>query len=320
MKAAQAIEEGRFEIIDIPQPDPTSGKVLVRLERFGICGSDLELITRERTSSEFPLPVGFSGHECIGVVEAAPDVSEYAEGDRVLIVPPAADGFREWYLAEPEWLVKQPNHVDPELLVVGQPLGTAIHGLKKFDRVVGLDTVVLGQGGVGLLLAALLNRAGAKSVIAVDLYNENLNVSKQMGATHLVNASDQDPIEAVAEITEGRLADIVIEAVGAEQTIRQAPYIVKKFGTIMAFGVPKEETVTFEYEKFLRKQLRMIASDRTGDEPGYSSFRLAAQWLGEGRIDVSPLITHRLPFEQLQQAFEMQLNRSDGVIKAILEI
>ncbi len=127
-------------------------------------------------------------------------------------------------------------------------------------------------------------------------------------------------MEAVTEITQGDLADIVIEAVGAEETIRQCPHLVKKFGLVVPFGVPRTEVVPFEYERFLRKQLRAIASDRTGDEPGYKSFKLAAQWLGEGRIDVSPLVTHRLPFERLQEAFDMQLHRSDGAIKVILKV
>src|SRR3990172_886103 len=126
MLAARAFACGRFEFLSLPRPAAAPGKVLVRLERIGICGSDIELITRHRGVDEYPLPVGFSGHECIGTVEACDGVPDYSIGDRVLIVPPEANGFVEWFLADPERLVKQPPNVDPEILVVGQVLGTAI--------------------------------------------------------------------------------------------------------------------------------------------------------------------------------------------------
>jgi threonine dehydrogenase-like Zn-dependent dehydrogenase len=320
MKAAQAVARGRFEIVDAPVPAPAPGKVLVRLQRIGLCGSDFELITRSRAAAEYPLLLGFSGHECVGVVEAVEPGLGFAVGDRVLIVPPEANGFVEWFLAEPSWLVKQPQHVHPELLVCGQVLGTAVHCLRKLPQLVDLDVVILGQAGAGLLLAAMISRAGARRVIGVDIAPHLLEVSKRMGATHIVRADRDDVVGAVSEITNGQLADIVIEAVGIERTIRQCPFLVKKFGLVVSFGVPKEDVVPFEYERFLRKQLRAVASDRTGDEPGHISFRLAAELLAQGRIDVSPLITHRMPFERLQTAFDMQMNKQDNAVKVILEV
>jgi threonine dehydrogenase-like Zn-dependent dehydrogenase len=103
-----------------------------------------------------------------------------------------------------------------------------------------------------------------------------------------VNAKHQDVIEAVEEITRGGLADIAVEAVGIEETTNQRVYLVKKFGLVVPFGVPKQGTFRLHYKRFLRRQLRAIASDRTGDEPGYLSFKLAADYVAQGRIDLSP--------------------------------
>jgi len=320
MKAARAVAQGRFEIIDVPTPGPEPGKVLVQMERIGLCGSDLELIMREREVGAYPLPLGFSGHECIGRVVSSDSHLGFAVGDRVLVVPPNANGFVEWMVADPEWLVKQPKNVDPDLLVCGQPLGTVVHCLRKLPQLIDQDVVVLGQGPVGLLLTAMLNRAGARAIIGVDVVDYLLDVSRRMGATHTINSANSNVVDAVSDITHGRLADVVVEAVGVESTIRQCPLLVKKFGLIVCFGIPKTDVIAFEYERFVRKQLRAIATDRTGDEPGFASFRLAADLLAQGRIDLSPLITHRLHFEMLQQAFDMHLNKSHGAIKVILEV
>ena len=305
--------------MEVEKPEMEMGKALVRMERVGICGTDMALFIGQRPIS-YPLSPGVPGHECVGVVEAS-DCDDVSPGDRVLALPSDAGGFREYLSLSPTNLLKLPNDRSPDVLLMTQLLGTVVHCWRKLDNVIGKDVVIVGQGPVGLLFTAMMRHAGARRIIGTDLLDYRLEVARCMGATDIVNADRTDVPAAVREATDGRMADVVIEAVGRQATINQSLELVPRGGTVVFFGVPDKDTTTgdafpFEFVKFFRKELKLIAS--VGPDP-VEDHGLALKLITQGRIDVSPLITHRVPFSDIQRGYEMAERKEDDPIKIIIE-
>ena len=200
---------------------------------------------------------------------------------------------------------------------MSQPLGTVVWACRKLGNLINLDTVVIGQGPMGLLITFMLSNLGAKTVIATDLFDFRLNVSKQMRATHTVNAATEDLVEKVKDITDGRMADLVVEVVGHQtETINTCIKLLKRKGTLLAFGVPDDEVYDFHFAEFFRKNIQFIGS--VGPDV-QNDFTLAMDMIAQGRIDVSPIITHHLPFTEAQKGFEMALHKKNEAIKIVLD-
>lgn len=320
MKACQIVAPRKIEIIDIAIPDISShadGSVLVKNYRSTICGSDIPFFGLERPSSRFPLDPGLSMHECIGFV-AASRSDRFEKGDKVLAVPSITHrGLSEYFLSHEDLTIPLTEFDNIDYILMSQPLGTVICALRKLGNLLNTDTVVIGQGPMGLLITHMLSNLGAKTVIGTDLLDYRLEASKQMRATHTINPTKEDPVNAVKEITNGRMADLVVEAVGHQtETINQCLDFVKQGGTVLAFGVPANESYDFRFGAFFNKNVRLISSVGPDSQNDYP---LAMDMITQGRIDVSPLITHHFPFSEVQRAFELALYREDQAIKIVLE-
>ena len=170
---------------------------------------------------------------------------------------------------------------------------------------------------MGLMIAHVLSNLGARRVIVTDVVDYRLAVSRAMRATHCINATKEVVIDAVADITGGKMADVVIEAVGHQhQTINDCLDLVKRGGTVVAFGVPDEKVYPFRFADFFRKNIQLIGS--VGQEV-HTDVPLAMDMIIQGRINVAPVITHRLPFRDAQRGFDLALSKRDGAIKIIFE-
>lgn len=200
---------------------------------------------------------------------------------------------------------------------MAQPLGTVIWAMRKLGNLLGKDAVVVGQGPNGLLIAHMLSNLGVRTIVATDLHDYRLEVSKLMRATHTVNPQRDDPLEVVMDLTNGRGADLVVEAVGHQvESINQCLKMVRRGGTVLAFGVPDDKVYAFRYREFFRRNITLIGT--VVPEP-QKDFPLAMDMIVQGRIGVTPLLTHRLEFEQAQRGLELACNKEDGAIKVLFE-
>ena len=227
MKSARIISPGRFEVFDEKTPSPGDGKLLVRLLRAAICGSDLPYFSRSFDSTKYPFPPGYPGHECMGVVEESHNGS-FKPGDRVMYYPTFLEGYREYHLADPSRLQKLPRDFDMNLLVMTQLLGAVAHCAFRIDRPYNRTVAIMGQGPVGLLFTSLMKNFGARRVIAVDPLEYRLGVARRMGADHTVNPEREDLTAAVSEMTDGAMADIVIEAYGQDVQVINACFDIAR--------------------------------------------------------------------------------------------
>ncbi len=319
MRAAQVIAPKKYAIVDTDDPDiadEPAGSVVIKTGRTALCGSDMPVFANQAPLSRYPLAPGVSMHECIGVV-AASKSGQFREGDAVLAIPRNKDGLAEYFVADDSATVALPDHEHEDHILLSQPLGTVISACRKLGSLLGRDTVVVGQGPMGLLIAHVLSNLGARSVIVTDVVDYRLAVSRVMRATHCINAVKETVVDSVADITGGKMADVVIEAVGHQpDTINDCLDLVKRGGTVVAFGVPDQKIYPFRFADFFRKNIRLIGS--VGQDV-HTDVPLAMDMIMQGRIQVAPLITHHLPFTDAQRGFDLALAKQDSAIKIIFE-
>jgi threonine dehydrogenase-like Zn-dependent dehydrogenase len=333
VKAARITEPMKIEVVEVEKPEVEEGQILVRNKIAGICGSDMPFFLRERPM-EYPLAPGVPGHECIGVV-AQTRCKEYKEGDEVLALPIGVCGFAEYFVSVPAGTVRLPVGDMRDKLVVAQPLGTVIHACRKLFhpllhpareesapldvgswRFPGTKVAILGQGPIGLLFTAMVRSMKADPVIGIDLMDYRLEVAMKMGATHVINRSNSDLTKMVSKITDGTMADLVIEAVGKDSTVNDCFALTRRGGTVLAFGVPRKSVYELMFPELFRKELKLLGS--VGPE-AQIDFPPAVDLVANGKIDISHIISHRMPLDDIQKAFEMAAMKKDGAIKILLE-
>jgi L-iditol 2-dehydrogenase len=300
---------------DLEKPTARSGEALVRMQEVAVCGSDLVPYLGTQPF-EYPLTVGKSAHECVGTIVES-DIAGFSPGDRVLYFPPKQDALREFAVAENAiQLLKLPAYGNISHWLLAQLLGTVVHSARLLGSVLGERVAVIGQGPVGQLWNVLLRNLGARSIIGIDMVPERLEVSPRMGATHTLRNTGPEIIKSVCDLTGGRGADIVIEAAGYTSAHQLMFELVRQDGRICMFGHPKPLTSEIPVHRWYERRAQVITSwgpDVDGD------IGLALEMIEQKRIDVTPVLTHRFPFSQVHEAYELFAERRDGCIKVIVD-
>ena len=319
MLTSEIYAPGKIRLIDVPEPtlastppEGLSGQIIFQPETTCLCGSDLPYFNRW---DEWPIEQGHSLHEMIGTVTAT-NGKKWRVGDRVLAVPHMQQGLSERFVLDENRAISIATDIPEDQALMAQPLGTAIFALKKLPSLLDLDVVVVGQGPMGQLMNASLRNLGARQIIGIDLLESRLKTSPKMGATATVCDATESPVAAVKEILGGKLPDVVIECVGhADQQFNLCIDLCKHSGRLLCFGVPPQFINGLRWRDLFFKNVTV----HTSVNPDFRrDFPLAMQWIQEGRINVSPIITHRFPLSRLQEAFELFRDRKEGAIKVIV--
>lgn len=332
MKSAIITKPLNIEIIDTSIPKMEDGQILIKSQTVSVCGSDMPYFLNERPM-QYPLQPGFPGHECIGVVIES-NSREFKEGDNVLSIPNGDRGFAEYFTAHPSRTVSIPSLDDK--FVVAQPLGTVIHACRKLFQSIlpdpekdkfsletdkwnmtGKSVAIVGQGSIGLLFTAMMKMMNAENIIGIDLMDYRLDTALKMGATHTINCSGHNITSVVSDITDGKMADLAIEAVGKDSTINDCFRLVKRSGVVLAFGVPRKSVYNFDFPDFFNREIKLTGS--LGPDV-QSEFPIAVNLIADGKINIPQLISHRLSLDDIQKAFEMVAERKDGAIKVLMNI
>lgn len=321
MLAGQFTARRKIELVEaeepVLQPD-ASGQIIFQPELTCLCGSDLPYFDSDFEGHDvpYPQPVGMSLHEMVGTVVDT-NGSQWKPGTRVLAVPVNQHGLMERYVLAEDRAIALDDRLSDEVALMAQPFGTVVWALKKLPNMIDRDVAVLGLGPIGQMFVAGLRNLGARRIIGIDPIADRTAFATKFGATDVVTAKGIDAEEDVRKILGGALPEIVVEAVGHKaQSFNDAVLLTREAGTILYFGVPANTVDGVHLKQAMLKNLTV----RTSLHPDFErTFPLAMQWLAEGRIDLSPLLTHRFPLSDIQQAFDVFRDRQDGVIKALVD-
>ena len=320
MRAVQVVAPGRAEFVEMPKPELEPGHALVRVRRVSLCGSDTRML-HYAPAHEYPFPPGTSGHEVVGEVVAvdAPG-SGINVGEDALVLVGGHLGMMEYILAPVDKVFPLPPGKPIEHLLQAQQLGTVIYSCQYLPNLIGKDIAIIGQGTAGLWFNFMARRMGARKVIGIDLQAHRLAIAPQYGATDTIHNAQRDAVEMLAEITDGNLADVVIEAAGEAATVNLSYHLVKQDGDILLFGVPRVESLTVDYETFFWKFPRVKAVCHAQREAGQRSTALALDLIASGELNVGPILTHTFSFDETLEAYELQDTLDEGAIKIVIEV
>ncbi|MEM7801937.1 MAG: zinc-binding dehydrogenase [Chloroflexota bacterium] len=320
MKALQVTAPGHAQFIDVPKPTPQPGEALIKPLVLSLCGSDIYMY-KYLEPEEYPLEAGSSGHEMVGIIEEINgNYDRAAVGDAALVIAPPQFAMSEYYITPFKHIIPVPAGMPPEHAVQAQQLGTVIYATKALPNMVGKSAVVIGQGSAGQWWNFMLNRLGASHVIGIDLHAHRLTHSQHFGATHTVHNAATNPLPQIKTILSGKQPDLAVIAASEVEAINLAIDVVREDGFVFQFGVPHAEKLTIDYNHMFRKCLTLKSVVFASREPGHRSTVNAIEMISSGVIDVSPLITHRFPFDQVLDAYALQESRRDGAIKIIVEM
>jgi L-iditol 2-dehydrogenase len=307
-------------MVEVPAPVATAGEALIRPLKLSLCGSDI-LYYKYLPADHYPMRPGSSGHEMVGIVEKLNgELPGIKEGDMALVIAPEQEAMAEHYVAPLRHILRVPQHLAPEHIVQAQQLGTVIYASKQLPNIVGQDVAVIGQGSAGLWWNFVLHRLGARRVVALDIQQHRLQLSQRYGASHTLHNATRDPVEALKDIFEGKLADVVIEAAGSTGAINLAIKLVQDYGLILQFGVPHEERFEVDYRPMFRKCVTLTSIVYASREANHSSTRQAIDTIAAGIIDVAPVITHHFPFEQVLEAYQLQQSKDQDAVKIVIDM
>ena len=319
MRAIQMLGQSRVALLDdVPEPEPQEGEVLVQVQHTAICGSNIGPYQSAGhwANGQYPKPPGWDGHEDVGVIVES-RLDGWEPGTVVLAHPEDYVGFAELIRSKPPGLVRLPTVGDVASLIVAQPLATVLRAMSRTGPVIGQRCAVVGQGPMGLTFTHLLGRLGAKQVIGIDLLAWRLEWARRFGATDVVDASSENAIEAVRELTDGEMVDFSVEAVGYPEPLATAALLVRRFGRLMVFGVPRFKSQEFPVEPVFRNEMEIVCSVG-GDCVHY--FAPAVHMIVTGQVELGAMATPRMPFGEASRAFEMYANREEGTLKLVLEL
>ena len=322
MKALQVVKPRHFEQVQAVAPDlKTAGadRILVQPEWVSMCGSDIPFFTGGKRHKSYPLPVAQPIHECVGTVIDSTS-SLFQPGDRVVAIPENDQGLSEYFVAQAAKAVKLPDDLDDNgTSCLIQPLSTVINAIDRLGDVEGKSVAVVGLGSIGQFFCWLLKKRGAVRIIGIDPLEERGQVAARMGATEYITARSIEVLHEARKNPESWSApDIIIEAVGHQmETLNDCLALVKYRGTVLAYGVPDQPVYAIEYETFFRKNAHLVACVT----PVWSEYlAISRDVFLSAREELEPLVTHRFPVRNAEQAFSMYEKHEDGILKALIDM
>jgi L-iditol 2-dehydrogenase len=342
MKALLLSQYNQLDLADLPVPEPGPDEILVRVTACGICGSDVH--GYDGTSGRRIPPI-VMGHEAAGVVASVgPGVSKYKTGDRVTFDSTVycgecefcrqgeinlcnnrqvvgvscgdyrrAGAFAEYVVVPQRIAYHLPEALEFKEAAMLEAVSVALHAVRVSEMKGGETALVIGAGMIGLLTLQAAKAAGASKVLVADIDRTRLETAKSVGADETLLLSGNDLVKEILRQTEGRGVDLVLEAVGRQETIAASIASVRKGGTVTLIGNISPE-VKIPLQAVVSRQIRLQGSCASSGE-----YPQAMELLANGKIKVKSLITAVAPLEDGPRWFERLHAGEPNLMKVVLD-
>ncbi len=332
MKAVVLEAPGKISIMEKSIPEAKDGEALVAIKSVGICGSEVSAYLGRGMKIRYPVTLG---HEVAGeIIEVGGNTSGFIAGDRVAIEPYIAcqkcypcslgrtncceslkvlgvqtDGAMSEYFAHPVSLLHHiPDSIPWGLAALAEPLTISLHAIHRTGVKQNEHVVVIGAGPIGILTAYCAQVFGATPII-LDLIDQRLEIAKKSGVGYTVNVNYENAVERIAEITNGRMAEVVIEASGSNSAVEKTLEYASYCGRIALTGWPTNETPLMT-PTITRKELNIFGSRTSANE-----FPEAIRFISEELVDAKSIISQTVPFMGLPEGIVNMANHPERYIK-----
>lgn len=337
MKSMVLKSPGNLELTERPVPERGRGETLVKIERVGVCGSDLHCFKGDNPFVEYPRVLG---HEGSGKVAEPEPSSNLESGDQVTIDPVLncgdcyacqigrpnicedlkvfgihTDGCMQEYVSVPTRNLYGSNSVEIDSLALSEPLSIGLQANWRGEVTQNHSVGIIGAGPIGLM-ALFVSRysRNAENVLVIDISTERLKRATEMGADLVCNPEEEDPSKLVEDKMTGKGPQVVIEAVGKASTVKQSIDMVSPAGRVVILGI-SSEPIEMNTKMFIGTEIEVV-----GSRLNTNQFPEAIRLLEGYEEEVRKLITHHCDLEKLEEAFELMEDPSQDVLKVMLEM
>lgn len=344
MKAAVFAGPGKLELRELEKPVAGEGELVLKVGANTVCGTDGRILRGEKSAG---IDIGVVlGHEISGYVEEiGAGVEGFEIGDLVGILPTIpclkcfycargsehlctdsqiygyrVNGGLAEYVRVPKdalergGVYKAAPHLTPAEVALAEPLGCVINGSENYKTEVGDTVLIQGAGPIGLLHTQLNRLLGAENVIVSDPSEDRRAIAESLGATHTINPLEQDLVEFVHGLTEGRGADVVIICIGRGELVNQALTAARKGARVNAFaGFAKGALAEVDPNLIHYGELVVTGASNAGR----AHHEKALQLIGAGLIDVKTLHTHTYTLDDVVEGIEFAQS-GEGIKVAIV--
>jgi len=343
MKAMVLTGIRQMEMREVPDPKIVNDTdVLIKMERVGVCGSDIHYYTTGKIGSqvvEYPFPVG---HEGAGtVIEIGSAVTHVKVGDEIAVEPAMpcwdcdqcnvgrphtcrnlrflgcpgqADGCLSEYLVMPETsCFKLDSSMVLDDGALSEPLAIGVYAVKQSIPMKGASVGILGFGPIGMSVLLPAQAEGAESIYVTDKIEERLAMARKLKVNYAGNPDQEDVVTKVSEL-EPNMLDVVFECCGKQEALENAIDLLKPGGKLMMIGIPEFDNWQFSADKGRRKEITFTNVRRQNHalEPTLEMMKNKA-------FDAHQMVTHRFSFDQTKKAFDLVDDYADGVMKAMID-
>lgn len=315
MKTARLAGAEQFVVETTARPECEATQVLVRLQGCGLCASNLPPF-EGRSWFDYPFEPGKPGHEGWGIVEEVGDeVDDVSVGDRVAAL--SYHAFADYDVAESDQVVVLPDALD-DMAFPGEPLGCAMNIFERSDIESGQTVAVVGAGFLGCLLVGLAKDADAR-VIAVSRRSFSLEMARRFGADELVEMDDHERIiDEIMGLTGDEGCDRVIECTGKEWPLNLAGELTRIRGRLVVAGFHQGGMREVNIQLWNWRGLDVINAHERDPQRYIEGIERAVDACMSGRLDPTPLYTHRFDLDDIDEAFDVARRRPESFMKALI--
>jgi L-iditol 2-dehydrogenase len=338
MKQAIMTNPGQIEIHEVSVPVPGPGEVLLRIQRIGVCGSDIHVYHGKHPLTSYPV---VQGHEFSAVLEAVgPGVTGLTPGTKVTSMPQIVcgecipcrrgdyhicdklkvQGFQSPGCAQELWvtsahtIIPLPENFTFEQGALVEPASVAVHAVARAPKLAGRRVVVLGAGTIGNLVAQTARSEGAQ-VLINDLSDYRLGVARECGLVATSNAKEESLAQAVERVFGKDSFDVAFECVGVEPTITAAVANIQKGGTLIIVGVfgdkPRLDLATVQDRELNLRGTLMY------QRPDYQK---AVELIASGGIITEPLVSKHFSLDDYIEAYRFIDQFGDKSMKVVIDV
>lgn len=342
MKALVLKEYKQFAYEDVPAPEPGPDEVLVAVRACGICGSDVHGMDGSTGRRRPPI---IMGHEAAGIIaKVGSGVTGWHSGDRVTFDSTVYCGhcdycragrvnlcdnrrvlgvscedyrrngaFAEFVVVPQRVLYRLPDGLPFEHAALVEPFAIALHAIRLAPPQLNDSVVVVGAGMIGLALVQALRHAGCGRLIVVDVAAERLAAAAKLGATHTVNSAQENGAQTIARLTNGRGADLAIEAVGLAATVDLALRCVRKGAYVTLVG-NIAPNIEFPLQVAVTRELTIHGSCASNGE-----YPACLDMMARGELQAAPLLSAAAPLAEGAAWFDRLYRKEPGLMKVVLK-
>jgi L-iditol 2-dehydrogenase len=342
MKALVLHDIRDLRVEERPKPRPGPGQVLARVRAVGLCGSDVHYYTHGRIGDQVVKSPMIVGHEGAGeVAELGEGVTDLKVGQRLALEPanpcgqcvfcqtgrqnlcpnvkfastPPIDGVMCTYtLVSRHQCLPIPDALSWDEAAMLEPLQVGVHTVNLVGVKPGEVVALVGVGSIGLGCMEMARVAGAGRIIVIDRLDYRLKLARKLGADETINNAKTDPVEAVAELTGGRMADLTFDCTNKAVGAPMAYDLAGIGGRVALVGIPEEDEIVINAHRPRRKELTVQHIRRSRH-----AFRQAVDLVASGKLDVKSWVTHHFGLKDAYKAFDMVAEYKNNVLKAVIK-